>query len=268
MKKSHLFRKKSRTFSLAASFFDMNKLNSIQSLYFICRTLDDWTDSGDQQSLINFSKRLINKQDHELLIEYHRLSKKYGIDEEPLVLMVNTMLDESSNLSIDTVKDLIDYCKGVAGTVGWMMCPIIGAIDKNAKSYAIDLGIAMQLTNIARDIYEDALNERVYIPSEFYIKKACSSDIIQDIDKNPQKIISSREKLLDLADQFYRKAEEGFIFIPKRERLAVKWAALMYKNIGDEINRNPFLYLKKKAKISILERFYSLIKVVVRRKVF
>ena len=266
--KKKIFVDKSRTFSMASLLFNKEMFTNITSLYFICRTLDDWTDTYKNEKLIEFYNSINNTKSHYILDEYNLLIKRYGISIEPLHLMVDTMLKEQDDLSIVTMDDLIKYCKGVAGTVGWMISPIIGVKDPEAFDYAISLGIAMQLTNIARDIYEDAKNGRVYIPVDISSKKLTPEIVIDMISNDYDEIMAYKTGILKLAKKYYLAGEKGFKYIPKRERFVIKWAASMYYNIGVNILSRPKFYKNKKATVSTRKRYTLLFSVLFNKTIF
>ncbi len=268
MNKKKIFIDKSRTFSMASFLFNKEMFSNITNLYFICRTLDDWTDTYKNEKLIEFDNAIKNNKSHYILDEYNLLINRYSISIEPLHLMVDTMLKEQDNLSIINMDDLIKYCKGVAGTVGWMISPIIGVKDPKAFDYAISLGIAMQLTNIARDIFEDAKNGRVYIPVDISSKKLTPEIIIDMIDNDYDEIMTYKTKILDLAKKYYQLGERGFKYIPKRERFVIKWAASMYYTIGLNILSRPKFYKNKKATVSIPKRYSLLFSVLFGKTIF
>ena len=128
--------------------------------------------------------------------------------------MVETMIQEQNHLSINNLDELISYCKGVAGTVGWMISPIIGVKNKLAYDHAIALGIAMQLTNIARDIYEDANNDRVYLPKEITGIQLTSSNILEMIETNYSKVMMFK-KIYSISQKIItKKGSKGSNIFP------------------------------------------------------
>lgn len=266
--KKKIFISKSRTFSMASFLFNKEKFQDITNLYFICRTLDDWTDTDNNEKLIQLHQAIKNKEDHFILSEYRQLSDKYGVSAEPLHLMVDTMIHEQNHLSINNLDELIDYCKGVAGTVGWMISPIIGVKNKAALEYAISLGVAMQLTNIARDIFEDANNDRVYLPQEISGDQLTPSTVLEMIESNYTKIMIFKTNLLKLAKDYYNQGQQGFKYIPLRERFVIKWASLMYYHIGLNILENPNMYKYDKATVSISKRYKLFFVALFSKKIF
>ena len=145
-----------KSFNWAGKFLPSRYINRAAELYSFCRILDDIADSGDSLSLKQLkgikSYLLQNKKKSLSEINYPKyfnmLSKKAAID-----LIDGLILDQNS-VSFDDQSELIRYSYQVAGTVGLMMCDALECRDKNANLFAIDLGIAMQLTNIARDVWK------------------------------------------------------------------------------------------------------------------
>ena len=204
-----------------ASFFLSKKIYIKSStLYSFCRTLDDIADSSDdlqikKRNFTKFKNDFINKNfDNSIvksmweLIESVNISKRVVFD---LFDGVETDLNET--IKIKTKKDLLIYSYRVAGTVGLMMSKILKVQNKEALRGAIDLGIAMQLTNIARDVNEDKKRNREYIDCNF-------SSIIETINN---------------AEIFYNKSFFAISDIPIRSRLCVVVARRVYKKIGDYI---------------------------------
>ena len=204
-----------------ASFFLSKKIYSkCSALYSFCRTLDDIADSSDELKIkkINFEKfkhDFINKKFDNLIVKAMwkvmddvNISKKVVFD-----LFDGVETDLNENVRIKTKKDLLVYSYRVAGTVGLMMSKILKVDNKEALKGAIDLGIAMQLTNIARDVVEDKKRNREYIDYNFITIK----------------------KTIDNAEIFYEKSFVAISGIPIKSRFSVIIARRVYKKIGDYI---------------------------------
>jgi phytoene synthase len=132
-----------------------------------------------------------------------------------------------------TFDDLLLYCYRVAGTVGLMMAHIMGARSLSALRRATDLGIAMQLTNICRDVAEDQKRDRVYLPQDLLASRRAQS---REGDETSQAV----EELLRRADRFYRSGDQGMDALPLRCAIAIRAARLIYAEIGQEIARRGF----------------------------
>tara|TARA_Y100000996_G_scaffold277841_1_gene219043 strand:+ start:1970 stop:2842 length:873 start_codon:yes stop_codon:yes gene_type:complete len=237
-----------------ASFFLPNQSKSAATeLYSICRYFDDIADNNlsDQSNLLkNEFNNIQNDNNHPIKSFF----KKNKIPISVLEDLIKGLLKDQKEVKIKNEFELIEYSYQVAGTVGLMMSPLILVTEKDAKKHAIDLGIAMQLTNIARDIYEDAKMGRVYLPEEWL------GDIdIMDL-QNPlttskkleiKKVI---QKLLNLAELYYHNGFSGMKYIPIKTRLGIFFAAKIYREIGQKIKKNGYKYSSERTFISNINK--------------
>ena len=217
---SNLLKKHAKSFYWASFFLSKEIFNKCSSLYNFCRTLDDIVDDDNnlkikKDNFLKFKKNFINKDLNDSvikemwsIIDSEKISEKVVTD---LFDGVETDLEEK--VCINSKRELLVYSYRVAGTVGLMMSKILKVKNKEALKGAVDLGIAMQLTNIARDVREDRDRNRQYIRSDF-------SAIIDTI--NDSQI-------------FYEKSFNSISSIPLRSRFSVIVARRVYKKIGDYI---------------------------------
>ena len=204
-----------------ASFFLSKKIYIKSStLYSFCRTLDDIADSSEdlqtkKRNFLKFKNDFINKNFDNLIVKsMWELIKSVNISERIVFdLFDGVETDLNETVKIETKKDLLVYSYRVAGTVGLMMSKILNVRNKKALRGAIDLGIAMQLTNIARDVDEDKKQNREYIDYNF----------------------SSIKETINNAENFYNKSFFAISNIPIRSRFSVLVARRVYKKIGDYI---------------------------------
>ena len=240
-----------------ASFF-LPKKNRIAAsrLYSICRYLDDVADSSklDTSSQI---KNIFNQIKENESSEINIFFKKNNINLGILKDLIDGLISDQQNVRVTDEKELIDYSYKVAGTVGLMMLPIINTKDAEARKHAIDLGIAMQLTNIARDVYEDAKMNRLYLPKE-WLGQVSTSDLIDNkLDDQKKKLIElSIKNLIELSDKFYANGFSGMKFIPLRTRLAIFFAAKIYKGIGEKIKSGGYVYKLERVYLNKLEKLW------------
>ena len=216
----NLLKKHAKSFYWASFFLSENIFYKCSSLYNFCRTLDDIVDDNDKleakkENFLKFKKNFEDRNHNNIIIkemwtiiESENISKKVVMD---LFDGVETDLEEK--VQINTKKELLVYAYRVAGTVGLMMSKILKVNNKEALKGAIDLGIAMQLTNIARDICEDKERNRQYVKHDFAS--------IQDVIKESQ--------------TFYDKSFHSISSIPLRSRFSVIVARRVYRKIGDYI---------------------------------
>ena len=240
-----------------ASFF-LPKKNRIAAsrLYSICRYLDDVADNSklDTSSQI---KNIFNQIKENESSEINIFFKKNNINLGILKDLIDGLISDQQNVRVTDEKELIDYSYKVAGTVGLMMLPIINTKDAEARKHAIDLGIAMQLTNIARDVYEDAKMNRLYLPKE-WLGQVSTSDLIDNkLDDQKKKLIElSIKNLIELSDKFYANGFSGMKFIPLRTRLAIFFAAKIYKGIGEKIKSGGYVYKLERVYLNKLEKLW------------
>ena len=240
-----------------ASFF-LPKKNRIAAsrLYSICRYLDDVADNSklDTSSQI---KNIFNQIKENESSEINIFFKKNNINLGILKDLIDGLISDQQNVRVTDEKELIDYSYKVAGTVGLMMLPIINTKDTEARKHAIDLGIAMQLTNIARDVYEDAKMNRLYLPKEWLGQVSISDLIDNKLDDQKKKLIElSIKNLIELSDKFYANGFSGMKFIPLRTRLAIFFAAKIYKGIGEKIKSGGYVYKLERIYLNKLEKLW------------
>ena len=240
-----------------ASFF-LPKKNRIAAsrLYSICRYLDDVADNTklDTSSQIkNIFNQIKENESSEINIFFKRNNINLGILKD----LIDGLISDQQNVRVTDEKELIDYSYKVAGTVGLMMLPIINTKDAEARKHAIDLGIAMQLTNIARDVYEDAKMNRLYLPKEWLGQVSISDLIDNKLDDQKKKLIElSIKNLIELSDKFYANGFSGMKFIPLRTRLAIFFAAKIYKGIGEKIKSGGYVYRLERIYLNKLEKLW------------
>jgi len=240
-----------------ASFF-LPKKNRIAAsrLYSICRYLDDVADNSklDTSSQI---KNIFNQIKENESSEINIFFKKNNINLGILKDLIDGLISDQQNVRVTDEKELIDYSYKVAGTVGLMMLPIINTKDAEARKHAIDLGIAMQLTNIARDVYEDAKMNRLYLPKEWLGQVSVSDLIDNKLDDQKKRLIElSIKNLIELSDKFYANGFSGMKFIPLRTRLAIFFAAKIYKGIGEKIKSGGYVYKLERVYLNKLEKLW------------
>ena len=240
-----------------ASFF-LPKKNRIAAsrLYSICRYLDDVADNSklDTSSQI---KNIFNQIKENESSEINIFFKKNNINLGILKDLIDGLISDQQNVRVTDEKELIDYSYKVAGTVGLMMLPIINTKDAEARKHAIDLGIAMQLTNIARDVYEDAKMNRLYLPKEWLGQVSISDLTDNKLDDQKKKLIElSIKNLIELSEKFYANGFSGMKFIPLRTRLAIFFAAKIYKGIGEKIKSGGYVYKLERVYLNKLEKLW------------
>lgn len=136
----------------------------------------------------------------------------------------------------ETIDDTLRYCYHVAGVVGLMMASIMGARDERVLDRACDLGIAFQLTNIARDIIDDAAIGRCYLPSEWLVEAGIPPDHVA-LPRHRAALATVAARLVDYAEPYYASAAIGIHALPLRSAWAIATARNVYRQIGIEVKR-------------------------------
>lgn len=235
-----------RSFRLAGRLLPKATLHGSARLYAFCRAIDDLadetTDAEWARSELSKIARAIETQDRStpLAAEFHGLVQQYGVSRSAGLELIATVSRDLDCAQIADDRALLAYAYGAAGTVGVMMCAVLGANDPRARAPASDLGIAMQLTNIARDVMEDAVRGRVYLPGTWLPHGLSSAGF----DKAPESVFGAVQRVLALADERYRSAEAGMVYLPRRVRPAIRSASRLYQEIGIQILRQGPGYLQ------------------------
>ena len=263
--KKNLLKKKAKSFYFASIFLSRDCFTNCSQFYNFCRIVDDIADNNYK------NKKVLLKNIYKSITNPDSFKSKYLSEIRPLIksniinkaclkeLIHGVMLDTKKKISILDKSELINYAYYVAGTVGIMMAKILETQNKYAYRYAVDLGIAMQLTNIMRDIIEDASMDRVYYPKTWI--RLSSKNILQNNTNNIKKINISTKKLFLLSETYYMSAFKGIAFLPFRSRFAILLALFIYRQIGRKIVKNNFSNLKKREIVSFYEKILCLLKV-------
>jgi phytoene synthase len=216
-------------------------------LYSFCRVLDDMADGDlpdgfEHLSAIQASLEKGEWNDHALLRHHAPMVNEYNLPKDVIASLVEGLMDDQADeVLLPDEESLIQYAYKVAGTVGLLMCEILNNSDPKAKPHAVDLGIAMQLTNIARDVVEDARMGRRYLPGS-WVGNMSPEDIL-DAALDPYgpdgvQITRAVERLLDLAESYYASGRAGLAYLPARAHFSIGVAAKVYRQIGRQLLRS------------------------------
>ena len=271
-----------KSFYFAAKFLPKTKQKPIYALYALCRHVDDEVDEAEVESetgaiaaverwkrkleaVYNYELRMTNdelseKTDEDqnlVLLAWTDLLKNYKIPQNlPLELMTGVLQDTHTK-RYETFEELYVYCYRVASTVGLMSSEIFGYSDENTLEYAEALGIAMQLTNILRDIKEDAAMDRIYLPQEDLRKFNVTEEQIfaNQINANFIEMLNFQ---IARARDYYRKAEKGIALLEKDTRFTVLLASRLYSKILDEIEKQNYDVFAKRAHLNFRQKVFSI----------
>ena len=211
-------------------------------LYAFCRYLDDIADQPGNlgatklksiQNIFNnysYQTGSYPEVDNFLLLKQELDLPVFAVKD-----LLEGLISDQGTVLLLNENQLIQYSYKVAGTVGLMMAPILGISSKKAIPFAVDLGIAMQLTNISRDVLEDAELGRRYIPGEWC--DDLSAPKIVELAKNGTtedrlKVSAAIKRTLLLAETYYVSGFKGLTYLPPRNHLAILIAGIIYRLIG------------------------------------
>ncbi len=243
-----VLKRKGTSFWFASLFLPKETAVDVARLYVFCRALDDMADevaddsgtaaaAGTLQAVRDDLRR--DESSQPMVADFLELAHRFHLPLNAADYLLEAFLeDATTDIRIADTHELVRYCYGVAGTVGLLMAPLLGTTDVCASRPALDLGLAMQMTNIARDVLEDARNGRRYLPGS-WLSDIDAATIVGDPSCR-QLVGLAIERLLDLADVYYSNAVLGFPFLPPRARRTIEIAATVYREIGVLIRKEHF----------------------------
>ncbi len=173
---------------------------------------------------------------------------------------------DASGRRYATLGQVHEYAARVAGTVGAMMSILMGRNDPSAVARACDLAVAMQLTNIARDVGEDAARGRVYLPLDWLEGAGVHVDAWLESPRADARIAEVVARLLRAADTLYERADSGVAMLPADCRFAIRAARLLYSDIGSQIARTGFDPVSRRAYVPTLRKVWLLFSLVRRAR--
>jgi phytoene synthase len=241
-----LMRTGSRTFFAASRLLPQRVRASSIALYAFCRVADDMVDGGLyslNEAMALLSQRLdaIYAGDPQNHVEDRALAIVVQRHKLPRALL-DALLDgfawDAEGRRYQTLEDVHDYGARVAGSVGAMMCWIMGARAPQALARACELGVAMQLTNIARDVGEDARNGRLYLPRQWLAEAGINADAWLQKPVCTPALQGVIERLLKEADRLYGQSTAGVAMLPRDCRSAILAARYIYAEIGQQLRRD------------------------------
>lgn len=244
----------SRSFAVAARLLDPDTRDSAHHFYAWCRHCDDVVDGqvagrGRVAAALGPRDRLAQLEvqtraalaghasEEPAFAALARLAARHDLpDYVPLDILRGFRMDVEGKV-YHTLEDLFTYCYGVAGAVGIGMGIIMGVPrdDRATLDRACDLGLAFQLTNIARDVMEDARVGRVYLPDELFGRRVTPADVLDPA--NHRAVVAATHAVLELAERYYASARIGIAALPWRSAWAIATALQVYREIGKRVRR-------------------------------
>ncbi|TYC61792.1 phytoene/squalene synthase family protein [Rhodobacterales bacterium] len=248
----------SKSFHLASLFLPSDTRRAAQALYAFCRHADDLVDDAraSEAALDQLRGRLDRiyrgtPADHACDRAFARTVERCAIPKAvPLALLDGFAMD-IANRRYRTIGDVKSYATCVASSVGLMMALAMRTGAPQALARAADLGIAMQLTNIARDVGEDARNGRLYLPTDWLDAAGIDADAFLREPRHSPALGDVVRRLLQEASAHYRLGHAGIAALPANCQPAIRAAALVYESIGKDIAANRYDSVSRRAHTSL-----------------
>jgi phytoene synthase len=246
----------SKSFYFASGLLPEEKRSAVRALYAFCRTVDDIVDEpldGERDSQLEYWRSMVETAsfaDHDLVAAaWADTLSRYHIPRHYALQLIDGVARDLFQSRYQTFDELATYCYGVASTVGLMSMYIVGFKDSEAVPYAIKLGVALQMTNILRDVGEDYRHGRLYLPREELISYGIpESDIAGGrITNNWRQFMKFQ---LERTRQLYRESRAGVKMLEREGQLAIAAASVFYQGILDDIERNDYNVFTRRASLS------------------
>jgi phytoene synthase len=256
-----------KSFNWASALFSRKVADRAAELYAFCRYADDLADDLAADLAIPRLKVIAadlkqGRSPEPVVQNLIRMLEPGWIGMQAARTLVKTLLADTGRVRIQSWDDLIRYAHGVAGTVGIMMCDVMGVDDRRALPFAVDLGIGMQLTNIARDVVEDARRDRIYLPAELFDEPITPVQIINADSSFRKRLFECIRSVLQKADLYYRSADGGLRYLPRRCRLVILTAARIYEAIGPNIIRDRKEYWQNRIYVGFFGKMFHTLRAI------
>lgn len=284
-----IMKEKAVNFFHAFNLMDTSRFQAITGVYAFCRYVDDIADENEDESIeekylkLDEISKIVNTihlehedfaRNHIWFIAFRKAVLDYNISNQALLDQINGQIGDLSFRGVKSEEELLNYSTLVAGSVGRMLLPMLSDIyDKNALNICNGLGVAMQITNILRDIGEDYRErKRIYLPQDLMLRFSINENMIADLSDLNSKVVIS-ENIINMWETLARQAESYYdIFVDnvnifnRDARLPLLLACENYRAILQAVRKESYncftkrCYTNKMKRVEILHRVKSLLK--------
>jgi len=246
----------SKSFHFASGLLPEEKRSAVRALYAFCRTVDDIVDEAmdaECETQLNYWRGMVENAcflDSDLVaVAWADTLARYNIPRHYALQLIDGVARDLLQTRYQTFDELATYCYGVASTVGLMSMYIVGFKTNEAIPYAIRLGVALQMTNILRDVGEDYQNGRLYLPrQEMAFYGIREEDIAKGrLSDNWRQFMKFQ---IDRTRQLYQESWSGVKMLEREGQLAIGAASVFYSGILDEIEKNDYDVFTRRASLS------------------
>lgn len=257
-----IIRRHSKSFFFSTQFLPPAQRQAVRTLYAFCRTTDDTVDMAESDPAralaewVRIARRPRFDTSHPVLLAWADTCQRYNLAPSLIDELLAGVAMDLTISRYTTFADLWLYCYRVASVVGLLVIGITGAAP-GAQPYAIKLGVALQLTNILRDIGEDADRQRVYLPEDELARFGLTADDIL-ARVYDERFIRLMQFQIARARQLYAESWPGIALLPPEVRLAIAAAARVYSGILDKIEQNQYNSYTRRVYVPLREKIARL----------
>jgi phytoene synthase len=258
-------REHSKTFYLSSLFLGPERRRAIWAVYAFCRTADDIVDriapAQDRLAAVDaWETQLLAAYDGDatdpIFVAFADAAQRFGIPMQPALDLLRGARMDITVRRYATYADLRQYCYLVASTVGVLTMPILGTLSPEAHEYGVALGRAMQMTNILRDVGEDALMGRIYLPAEDLARFGYTEEELLDGVVNDAFVELMRFQI-ERVRELYAEAEPGIALLSPESRYTVRLALHLYRRILNAIELNRYDVFTRRAYVPLRTKMLS-----------
>jgi phytoene synthase len=258
-----LLRGGSKSFDTAAKLLPRAVRDPAVALYAFCREADDVIDEDtgglgwlrERLALVYEGRPLPRPTDR----AFARVVERFAIPRALPEALLEGFAWDAGGRRYDDFSELRGYAVRVAGSVGAMMAVVMEVRDPERLAAAVNLGVAMQLSNIGRDVGEDARNGRIYLPLEWLTEAGIDPDAFLANPTHSVPLARAVARLLEAAEQHYRQASAGIARLPTACRFGIGAAALLYAEIGREVGRRKLDAVSGRAVVPVARKVGALV---------
>lgn len=260
---ARLTRKSRSNFYYAFLTLPRRRRDALYAVYAFCRTVDDIADLGDERGVDRAAQRTElerwrrdvarcyepgGRPEHPIAAGLARAVSEFAIPREALLAIIDGVEMDLDQVRYETAEDLYPYCYRVASAVGLCCIEIFGYTDPRAREYAVNLGTALQLTNIMRDVGADARAGRVYVPQEDLRKFGVTTEDLR-AGRYSDEFVSLMRHQAARARQFYRAARDAFPTADARSLVAAEIMGRIYRALLEEIEARGFRVFEERVTV-------------------
>lgn len=251
------------SFYYAFSLLPQEKREAMNTVYAFCRKTDDIVDEGNDSLEVKYAnlrkwrleleKAIYGQSDFAMFNKLSKIIQQFNIPFDPFFELIKGMemdLQKQRYLSMD---DLLQYCYRVASTVGLMCIEIFGYKNSSTKNFAINLGLALQLTNILRDVKTDAENGRIYLPESDIKKFNYSEEQLLNLEYN-QNFVDLMSHEAEIAKKYFHDATRSLDIDDKPSMFAARAMQHIYYKLLKKLEVNQFDVFNKRINVSKFEK--------------